>query len=36
MFLSPDRGRGEERGMHELSMPPLPASPLGGGEEEKS
>src|SRR5262249_3403360 len=35
MFLSPARGRGEERGLHELSQPPLPTSPPSGGEEEE-
>src|SRR5258706_864296 len=33
MLLSPDRGRGWERGLHELSKPPLLASPPIGGEE---
>ncbi len=32
MLLSPDRGRGGERGLHELSIPPLLASPPSGGE----
>jgi hypothetical protein len=32
-LLSPDRGRGWERGLHELSKPPLLASPPSGGEE---
>ena len=33
MLLSPDRGRGWERGLHELSKPPLLTSPPSGGEE---
>ena len=33
MLLSPVRGRGWERGLHELSKPPLPASRPNGGEE---
>ena len=33
MLLSPARGRGWERGLRELSMPPLLASPPSGGEE---
>src|SRR5262249_36495849 len=32
-LLSPARGRGWERGLHELSEPPLLASPPSGGEE---
>jgi hypothetical protein len=32
-FLSPVRGRGKERGLHELLMPPLLASPPSRGEE---
>jgi hypothetical protein len=32
-LLSPDKGRGGERGLHELSKPPLLTSPPGGGEE---
>ena len=35
-FLSPVRGRGQVRGLHELSEPPLPASPPIGGEEKKN
>jgi hypothetical protein len=33
MLLSPDRGRGWVRGLHELSKPPHLASPPSGGEE---
>src|SRR6267378_6556188 len=33
MLLSPDRGRGWERGVHELSKPRLLTSPPSGGEE---
>ena len=33
MFLSPARGRGEERGLRKLEQPPLPTSPPNGGEE---
>jgi len=33
IFLSPARGRGEERGLRKLVQPPLPASPPSGGEE---
>src|SRR5215467_6503870 len=36
ILLPPGRGRGEERGLHELSgSPPHPTSPPGGGEEEE-
>ncbi len=32
MFLSPVRGRGEERGHRKHLQPPHPTSPPGGGE----